>query len=92
MNLDQYLSRPGSESMAAFAAGLGKNEGQMRQYRYHYDNRQSPPDLCIAMERLSGGLIQVEHERPDLPWLRVKDKAWPVAAGRPLLDLANASA
>jgi DNA-binding transcriptional regulator YdaS (Cro superfamily) len=89
MNLDQYLSRSGAPSMAAFAQSLGKNEAQMRQYRHGYNDRRSPPELCVLMERETGGAIRCEDERPDLHWLRVKDPRWTChPKGRPALDIA----
>ena len=54
--------------------------------------RQVPEDRCAAIERATDGAVTVEELRPDLTWVRVADKAWPHHKGRPLLDVAKASA
>ncbi|MDP3139828.1 MAG: YdaS family helix-turn-helix protein [Burkholderiaceae bacterium] len=93
MNLDDYLSRPNCESMAAFARDLGLNTDQVRQWRHGTDGRRPSPENCAVMERHSSGLMTCEDLRPDLEWHRVTDKAWPWhRKGRPVLDVAKAVA
>lgn len=93
MDLDQYLSRPDAESMAALARALGCNADQVRQWRDATDGRRPSPARCVQLERVSGGLMTCEHLRPDLDWLRVPDKRWQWhRKGRPVLDVAKAAA
>jgi hypothetical protein len=51
--------------------------------------RQMPCRHCPSIEVATGGLLVVEHLRPDAPWLRMPDPNWPHPAGRPVLDIAN---
>lgn len=43
---------------------------------------------CPAIENATEGAATVEEMRPDVHWHRVKDKAWPNPAGRPVIDVA----
>jgi len=52
--------------------------------------RPVPAAMCVAIERATGGCVMVEEMRPDLSWVRIKDKAWPHTKGRPALDMARA--
>lgn len=90
MNLDQYLTRKGAESMAAFARSLGLNADQVRQWRSGYDGRRPGPESCAAIERATGALVTCEELRPDLDWTRIPDKTWPHPKGRPAHDVAKA--
>lgn len=93
MDLDQYLSRPEAESMAALARSLDCNADQVRQWRDATDGRRPSPARCVQMEQVSDGLMTCEELRPDLAWLRVADKRWPWhRKGRPVLDVAKAVA
>jgi DNA-binding transcriptional regulator YdaS (Cro superfamily) len=91
MNLDQYLSRPGAESMSALARSLGLNADQVRQWRHAQDGRRPSPANCTAIEEATEGGVTCEELRPDLSWSRIADKAWPWSKkGRPVLDLTRA--
>jgi len=50
--------------------------------------RRVPSDLCPGFERATGGAVTCEELRPDEPWRRIPDKAWPNPKGRPVLDFA----
>lgn len=91
MNLDQYLSRPGAESMASLARAIGMNQDQLRQWRRQdvQGSRRPSARSCAAMEKGTQGKITCEELRPDLTWLRVRDKGWPGRKGRPLLEVAE---
>lgn len=51
--------------------------------------RPIPKERCPDIEFGTDGAVTVEEQRPDLQWVRVKDKAWPHHKGRPLLDVAT---
>lgn len=92
MTLDEWLSLPDAPTLVSVARGMGKNQDQLRQWRHEYAGKRAPPEACTELERLSGGLVVCEHQRPDLPWLRVADKEWPGGRGRPVLDIAKQAA
>lgn len=45
-----------------------------------------PEERCPAIERAMGGDVACEELRPDVSWVRIKDKDWPHPKGRPLVD------
>ncbi len=47
-----------------------------------------PERHCPAIERATNGLFTCEAMRPNSPWRRIPDKAWPNPKGRPVLDYA----
>jgi DNA-binding transcriptional regulator YdaS (Cro superfamily) len=48
-----------------------------------------PTDVLPAIEHATDGAISVEQlSRPEVRWLRIKDRAWPWNGGRPVLDVA----
>ena len=93
MDLNEYLLRPGAESMSAFARDLGLNADQVRQWRHGLDGRRPNGDNCTAIEAATKGLVTCEELRPDLPWARIADKTWGAhPKGRPVLDLTKSAA
>lgn len=92
MKLDDYLSRPGAESMAAFARALGMNQDQVRQWRHQTDDRRPSAASAVQIEKATAGAVTVGELRPDLTWHRVRDKSWPHPDGRPLQDHATEAA
>ena len=76
MNLDAYLSQPGSPSMAAFARDLGLNPDQVRQWRHGHDNRRPSPENCAAIEAATSRAVMRWDLRPD-DWHRI----WPELIG-----------
>ena len=50
-------------------------------------DRGIPMDQCAKVEVSLGGAVAVEDMRPDINWLRVKDKSWPHPKGRPVIDV-----
>ena len=92
MDLDQYLSRPGAESMAALARALNCNADQIRQWRNATEGRRPSPARCVQMEQVSKGLMTCEHLRPDLTWIRFGGR-WPWhRKGRPAIDVSKVAA
>ena len=87
MTLNDYLSSPGVVAKA-FADRIGIPPPLLSQYRTgkEHGGRQIPDDRCPAIEFASGGYVTCEEQRPDLVWVRVKDRSWPHPQGRPLVD------
>lgn len=48
--------------------------------------RLPPEEYCPALERALNGDCSCEGLRPDIAWVRIKDKSWPHPDGRPLVD------
>ena len=91
MNLHEYLSAPGTLSVAQLRERVGaQSDMQVRQWQHGYAGRKPSFENCVAIERATEGRVTVEELRPDAAWLRVKDKAWPHPKGRPVLDFALA--
>lgn len=51
-----------------------------------YGTKKLAPAYAVVVERESKGAVLVENECPTENWVRIKDKTWPCAKGRPLLD------
>jgi DNA-binding transcriptional regulator YdaS (Cro superfamily) len=96
MTLDEYLSRPGQITARAFCDLIGvKNEAQLRQWRYGYEDnngrpRRPEPHYCAAIERASAGAVTCEELRDDVKWSRVRDAKWPHPKGRPVVEVVAA--
>lgn len=43
---------------------------------------------CPALEKALNGAVTAEEMRPDVHWLRIKDRGWPHPKGRPCEDHA----
>jgi DNA-binding transcriptional regulator YdaS (Cro superfamily) len=65
MDLDQYFTRPGAESMATFAQERSMNEGQIRQWRHQYKGRRPATIACVVLERSTNGALRRWDLRPD---------------------------
>lgn len=48
--------------------------------------RPIPVDRCPSIEAETKGVVACDELRPDVSWVRIKDKAWPHPGGRPLAD------
>jgi DNA-binding transcriptional regulator YdaS (Cro superfamily) len=75
---------------AVLARALGIPDQLLGQWAN--DVRPVPAERCPHIERATGGAVTCQELRPDVAWVRVKDKAWPHKAGRPCLDVAKAAA
>lgn len=62
----------------------------MRNVSYGY--RQAAPEMAVAAERESGGLVAVESVLPSPHWVRLPDPSWPHPEGRPVLDFGTEAA
>lgn len=48
--------------------------------------RPIPIDRCPSIESKTKGVVACDDLRPDVAWVRIKDKDWPHPKGRPLVD------
>lgn len=79
--VEEAVTKAGSQR--ELAAMTGATQQEVSKW---VKARRIPRDRCPAVELHLG--IVVERLRPDAPWLRVQDQSWPVAGGRPVLDIA----
>jgi DNA-binding transcriptional regulator YdaS (Cro superfamily) len=49
--------------------------------------RPAPADRAVAIELLTEAAVTCEEMRPDVLWVRMRDRKWPHPKGRPLVDL-----
>lgn len=93
MNLHDYLQFPGSHSVAELRVLIGaQSDAQIRQWQHGYSGRRPNAENRVALERATDGKVNVEEWGSDCKWKRIKDRAWPHAEGRPLLDFERAEA
>lgn len=71
----------GGQSALAAICGY---EDRRSVWPWFNTDRLVPVDKCPPIEKATG--VTVESLRPDLNWVRVKDREWPL--GKPLLDVA----
>lgn len=70
-------------SQKALADAIGEDQRLV----WAWINRGSlPEDYCPSIELATAGEVVCEDLRPDISWVRVKDKSWPHPKGRPLVD------
>jgi DNA-binding transcriptional regulator YdaS (Cro superfamily) len=85
-------NQPTALERACQAAGsqteLGRLLGRQKAAVSRWKREQVPADVCPEIERITG--VTCEELRPDVNWVRVKDKKWPHPQGRPLMDVAGA--
>jgi DNA-binding transcriptional regulator YdaS (Cro superfamily) len=65
MNLDEYLSQPGSMSATELARLLSVNPDQVRQWRHRYEGRVPSPANCVLIEKATQGAVTRKDLRPD---------------------------
>jgi hypothetical protein len=85
--LKTYLSGLGStEARDDFCRRCGTTWGHVRNCIYEF--RPISDELAVAMERESDGVLRVEGLTNHGCWVRHRDPAWPVKAGRPDKNVA----
>jgi DNA-binding transcriptional regulator YdaS (Cro superfamily) len=65
---------------------LGRLLGRQKAAVSRWKREGIPAEVCPEIERHTG--VPCEELRPDVAWVRVKDKNWPNPKGRPLMDVA----
>lgn len=68
-----YLNGLPKEERALFVDACGTSEGYLRK-AISIDQRLGA-DLCIAIDRESGGAVPCESLRPDVDWAYLRAKA-----------------
>jgi DNA-binding transcriptional regulator YdaS (Cro superfamily) len=61
-----FINSLSKERRAAFCAACGTTVGYLR--KACSINQQLGSDLCILIDRESGGMVSVEDLRPDVDW------------------------
>lgn len=75
-------------SQTALAQLISLSQGTIGQWVT--GARPVPVERCHEIERALRGAVTCEQLRPDLAWLRVKDKSWPWhPGGRPTIDVSR---
>ena len=90
MDLKTYTEPAGAA--AKLAKTLGIPPALVSQWTADAGARQVPSARCVAIERATDGAVTCEEMRPDVVWVRVKDRRWPHSKGRPLVDLSAPAA
>jgi DNA-binding transcriptional regulator YdaS (Cro superfamily) len=88
MLLADYTKQRGRQSQLCQAIGAHASDLSFWVNKI----RPVPEARCVDIERATGGAVTVEEIRPDVPWARIKDKAWPHPKGRPTVDFARTEA
>lgn len=66
MNLNDYLKKPGSLTVAQLKSAIGvKSDVQIRQWQHRYAKRMPSPEFCVRIERATGGEVSRWDLRPD---------------------------
>ncbi|WP_225589299.1 hypothetical protein [Achromobacter sp. ACM03] len=83
MNLNSYLSSPGSLSVSQLRARMAelgyvvKNDAQIRQWRIRFRGRRPSPTNCVGLELASGWKMRRQDLRPE-DWQEI----WPELVGQ----------
>lgn len=90
MNLHQYLTQPGSLTVAQLRERIGGlSDAQIRQWQHGYAGRKPSPENCVAIEQATSGAVRRWHLRPD-DWHLI----WPelvTVEGAPAITTADAA-
>lgn len=74
-------------SQRALASFLGISPVTVHQWCT--EDRPVPLGWCPRIEEITKGFVCCEDLRPDVAWIRIKDKSWPHIKGRPLVDYSR---
>lgn len=81
----RWLESQPRGAAAVVAATIGVAHPLMTQWGKGI--RQMPADKAVAIELATDGAVTCEEMRPDVLWVRMRDRKWPHPKGRPLVDL-----
>ena len=66
MTLSEYFNQPGALTVARLRELIGaKSDAQVRQWQHGYADRRPGPVYCVAIERVTNGLVTRRDLRPD---------------------------
>lgn len=85
MDLKTYTEPAGAA--AKLAKLLEVPPALISQWTADEKPRQVPAPRCVAIELATDGTVTCEEMRPDVLWVRMRDRKWPHPKGRPLVDL-----
>lgn len=85
MDLKTYTEPAGAA--AKLAKLLDVPPALISQWTADERPRQVPAPRCVAIELATDGAVTCEEMRPDVLWVRMRDRKWPHPKGRPLVDL-----
>lgn len=88
MDLKDFTAKPGRA--AWLAQQLNIPAALISQWTAEKSPRQVPAARCPLIELATLGEVTAEELRPELAWVRVKDRKWPCGRGRPALDFVAA--
>ena len=71
MNLNQFLSSPGSA--AALAREIGVSSVLVSQWKT--EKRPVPAERCPCIEKATGGAVRCEDLRPDVDWAYLRSSS-----------------
>lgn len=80
ITLNEAIEKHGGLSEVARRVGVSA------QTLSNWRARLPPEEHCPSLERSLMGDCTCEAMRPDVSWVRIKDKDWPHPKGRPLVD------
>jgi DNA-binding transcriptional regulator YdaS (Cro superfamily) len=69
----KYLNSLEKEARAAYAAACGTTEGYLRKAVSR--DQKFNAELCISLERESGGAVRCEDLLPDADWAYIRSQA-----------------
>jgi DNA-binding transcriptional regulator YdaS (Cro superfamily) len=87
MEENQHTALERACKAAGSQTELGRLLHRQKAAVSRWKREQVPAEVCPEIERLTG--VTCEELRPDVKWVRVKDKNWPSPKGRPLMDVAG---
>lgn len=74
MQLNQYFSSLGAMSVSELRKRIGaKSDAQIRQWQHGYAGRRPGTEYCVAIERVTKGLVTRKDLRPNDYWVHWPD-------------------
>lgn len=69
----KYLNSLSKDSRAAYVAACGTTEGYLRKAASKHQSFRA--ELCILLERESGGVVRCEDLLPDADWAYIRSQS-----------------
>lgn len=80
----KYLNSLSKDERAAYVAACGTTEGYLRKAASRHQSFRA--ELCILLERESGGAVRCEDLLPDADWAYIRSQSSPLGAQRRSTD------